>query len=180
MGKREAAVQETRDRIVQATLELHAEQGVTGTSWDDIAERAGVGVGTVYRHFRSFDELLPACGTLTWEKLKLPSPSIFDGVIGQRNRLFALTHAIFSLYERGEHELTNIREESGFHPVLAEAEQRVDDALDGLVAAAVDREHKIVRALTDLGTWKSLRRIEVDDPATTVATLLNMTLGDCG
>ncbi|WP_457941459.1 hypothetical protein [Mesorhizobium sp. 10J20-29] len=90
----------------------------------------------------------------------------------------ALTHAIFSLYERGEHELSNIREESSFHPVLAEAERRVDDALDGLVAAVVDREHKIVRALTDLGTWKSLRRSEVNDPATTVATLLNRALGD--
>jgi AcrR family transcriptional regulator len=49
MGKRAAAAEETRRRIVDATHALHIEQGVAATSWDDIAGRAGVGVGTVYR-----------------------------------------------------------------------------------------------------------------------------------
>ena len=57
MSKRAAAAARTRARIVEATRELHGEQGIAATSWDDIAARAGVGVGTVYRHFPSKAEL---------------------------------------------------------------------------------------------------------------------------
>ena len=55
MTRRASAVAQTRRRIVDATLELHTEQGIAATSWDDIAARAGVGVGSVYRHFPSLD-----------------------------------------------------------------------------------------------------------------------------
>ena len=65
MSKRAAAAARTRERIVDATRDLHGEQGIAATSWEDIAARAGVGVGTVYRHFPSLDELIPACGEIT-------------------------------------------------------------------------------------------------------------------
>src|SRR5918997_33011 len=45
MTRRASAVAQTRQRIIDATLQLHGEQGVAATSWDDIAARAGVGVG---------------------------------------------------------------------------------------------------------------------------------------
>ena len=44
-AKRAEAQEETRERIVQATLALHLEQGVATTSYTDVAERAGVGRG---------------------------------------------------------------------------------------------------------------------------------------
>ena len=72
MGKRAAAADETRRRIVDATHALHIEQGIAATSWDDIAARAGVGVGTVYRHFPSLDELIPACAAFSMEIVGLP------------------------------------------------------------------------------------------------------------
>src|SRR5687767_490534 len=91
MSRRAAAVAETRRRIVDATLELHAEQGIAATSWDEIAARAGVGVGTVYRHFPSLDELVPACGHVARELLDLPDPSdaraLFVGAEGSRARV---------------------------------------------------------------------------------------------
>src|SRR3712207_4626602 len=74
MSKRAAAAEETRRRIVAAAQALHTEQGVAATSWEDIAERAGVGVGTVYRHFPSLDELVPACGRVVMDTLALPEP----------------------------------------------------------------------------------------------------------
>ncbi len=46
-----------RQLILEASRELFAERGPTVTL-DDIAARAGVGVGTVYRRFPSRDELL--------------------------------------------------------------------------------------------------------------------------
>ena len=64
MTRRTEARNETRDRIVEATAKLHGERGVLGTSWQDIARQADVSVSTVYAHFPSLDELLPACGQL--------------------------------------------------------------------------------------------------------------------
>src|SRR3712207_9176682 len=84
MSRRASAVAQTRRRIIDATRELHTAQGIGATSWDDIAARTGVGVGTVYRHFPSLDELIPACGEVSMEIVALPDPqnaaSLFDGV----------------------------------------------------------------------------------------------------
>src|ERR687889_1310202 len=83
MDKRRATVEETRQRILKATLALHAEKGIFGTSWQDIAKRADVSVGTVYKHFPSLDELIPACGELVFAISQPPSladaPQIFAG-----------------------------------------------------------------------------------------------------
>ena len=75
MTRRASAAAQTRQRIIEATRALHGEQGIAATSWDQIAARAGVGVGTVYRHFPSLDELIPACGAVTMEVLALPDPA---------------------------------------------------------------------------------------------------------
>jgi AcrR family transcriptional regulator len=50
-----------RARIAAAAAQLHAERGVFGTSYADIARRAGVSLPTVYSHFRTQDELIAAC-----------------------------------------------------------------------------------------------------------------------
>jgi AcrR family transcriptional regulator len=47
-----------RDEIIRATLELIAEHGFHGASMAMIAEKAGVGAGTIYRYFESKDVLI--------------------------------------------------------------------------------------------------------------------------
>jgi AcrR family transcriptional regulator len=132
MTRRASAVAQTRERIVEATRELHGEQGIAATSWDDIAARAGVGVGTVYRHFPSLDELIPACGEISMRVIALPEPgdarSLFDGAGDRAERL---VREVFAVYERG-------------------APQLVD-------AAGIAADRRVVRALIDLGTWQALR-----------------------
>jgi len=51
--------QRNRDLIVQAAKEAFTANGA-GTSLDDIAKKAGVGAGTLYRHFPSREALLGA------------------------------------------------------------------------------------------------------------------------
>lgn len=51
---------ETKRSVLSATLELIAEQGFHGTSVAQIAERAGVNVGSMYYHFKNKDEVLNA------------------------------------------------------------------------------------------------------------------------
>ena len=54
--------------ILTATLQLMAERGVRDLRMDDVAERAGVGKATIYRRYRSKDELVSdAVATLVSE-----------------------------------------------------------------------------------------------------------------
>jgi AcrR family transcriptional regulator len=54
-----ADARRNRERIVAAAREAFAETGLE-TQMDDVARRAGVGVGTVYRHFPTKDALVRA------------------------------------------------------------------------------------------------------------------------
>jgi len=167
MTRRASAVAETRRRIVDAALELHGEQGIAATSWDDIAARAGVGVGTVYRHFPSLDELIPACGEITREVVALPDrqgvASLFDGLDAPVERIERLVREAFAIYERGAPQLRAIRTEPDVHPNVAEAGEEVEAALAALIDAAVEpseitpADRAVVRAMVDLGTWQALR-----------------------
>ena len=47
-----------RDEIVRAALELIAEHGFHGAPMAMIADRAGVGAGTIYRYFENKDVLI--------------------------------------------------------------------------------------------------------------------------
>jgi AcrR family transcriptional regulator len=159
MTRRASAVAQTRRRIIDATRALHTEQGIAATSWDDIAARAGVGVGTVYRHFPSPDELIPACGEIVMQVVALPHPRDipFDGTPAER--LERLVGEVFAVYERGAPELRAIRNEADVHPSVAEAAATFEAKLAALVAAAVERpaDRPVVRAMVDLGTWQAFR-----------------------
>lgn len=49
-----------RDDIIRASMELIAEHGFHGAPMAQIAEKAGVGAGTIYRYFESKDILIQA------------------------------------------------------------------------------------------------------------------------
>ena len=167
MSRRASAAAQTRRRIIDAARELHGEQGIAATSWDDIAARAGVGVGTVYRHFPSLDELIPACGEITMQIVAPPGPgtvaSLYDGVETPEQRLERLVGAVFAMYERAGPELRAIRNEPDVHPRVAEDAKALEATLIALVDAAVEptgatsADRAVVRAMIDLGTWQALR-----------------------
>lgn len=49
-----------RAAALQATLELIAEQGLQSTPMSQVAQRANIGVGTIYRYFANKDDLINA------------------------------------------------------------------------------------------------------------------------
>lgn len=57
---RQARSQLTDRRLIEATLSLMREGGLAACSAPDIARRAGVAVGTIYRRFADKDELVGA------------------------------------------------------------------------------------------------------------------------
>ncbi|HWA63101.1 MAG TPA: TetR family transcriptional regulator [Caulobacteraceae bacterium] len=62
-SRRGEAAEETRRRIVEATFALHNEQGIAATTMKQIAERAGVAVGSVYHHFPTYDDAIGGCAS---------------------------------------------------------------------------------------------------------------------
>src|ERR1700704_307875 len=66
--KPRADAQRNRDRILEVAKEAFTRSGADATL-DDIAKQAGVGAGTLYRHFPSRDELLEAVYRTEVEKL---------------------------------------------------------------------------------------------------------------
>src|SRR5918997_2678748 len=183
MDKRRAAVEDTRRRILEATLALHSEKGILGTSWQDIARRADVSVGTVYKHFPSLDELVPACGELMYAITRPPSledaPEIFAGAHSLEERLERLVGELFAFYERGAPYI-----EKDFQvrklPMVQEWEAYMRATIAGLVREALlpvgpdERTVGPVSALLDFSTFKSFmdRDIRKEQAAKTMNEVL--------
>jgi AcrR family transcriptional regulator len=71
--------QHTRERVLNAALELFYEKGFHLATVDEIAERAGVGKGTLYRYFANkgalFNELIKS----RLEELEQSAEAVLDG-----------------------------------------------------------------------------------------------------
>ena len=172
MDKRRAAVEETRQRILEATLSLHTEKGILGTSWQDIARRADVSVGTVYKHFPSLDELVPACGELMYAITRPPSledaPRIFAGASSLEERLERLVSELFGFYERGAPYIETDFQERQL-PMVQEWEAHIRATIEGLVREALrpvrpdDGTVRAVSALLDFSTFKSFLNRDIQE-----------------
>ncbi len=57
---------QTRTRILKAALKLFARQGYDGTTTRDLAEKAGVAEGTLFRHFTNKKAILIEVATQGW------------------------------------------------------------------------------------------------------------------
>lgn len=127
LERRAETTEETRRRIVQATQELHARQGIVATTMTHIAERAGVSVGTVYHHFPTYQDAVAACAHRTAEMLPLPTKDIFDGLSTLDDRVHRLAREIFGFYERLP-EYERVRSERfGMPPIEAFVEREEDN-----------------------------------------------------
>lgn len=79
--------------ILQATLELIAERGVHEFLTEDVAARAGVGKGAIYRRYRSKEELVTAAvAALVREEIAVPDTG------STRGDLLALMREAVELY----------------------------------------------------------------------------------
>jgi AcrR family transcriptional regulator len=166
MEKRTQARDDLRRRIVAATIELHTENGILGTSYRQIAERADVAVATVYNHFPSLDELVPACGEMLMERLRPPSPDDAAAVVGDAAeipvRLELVARELFAFYERGGAHLDLFPGERDL-PAMQEWEHYQRGTVAAFVHAALAEERprarivRLVSALFDLSTFRALQ-----------------------
>jgi len=167
MATRERAVQETRQRIIDAAISLHAQRGVIATNWEEIAEAAGVSTATVYRHFPSLGELVPACARTAFEAgASLPTPAqaaaAFAGLTRPAPRIERLIRESCRCYELGAGWLAAARRDAKSVPALDRAVRLQDRVLGVLIQTAlgdafVDAQTmSVIKALIDFPFWKAL------------------------
>jgi AcrR family transcriptional regulator len=182
LKRRAESAEETRRRLVQAAFELHVEQGVAATTMKQIADRAGVGVGTVYHHFQTIDDTVQACGQMVTATYPSPTEALFAGVPTMKERLARLARALFAWYD--EVALDVIRADRDRVAIIRkyvedEEAHRTELARAALAPFAVDRDLILVSAaLLDVGTCRSLQRVGLtrDQAADTIADVIHARL----
>jgi AcrR family transcriptional regulator len=157
---------ETRQRIVEAAVELHTTLGPGRTSILAIAERAGVERPTVYRHFPQTDDLLDACSSHYRTTHPQPDPEPWLQIREPLARLRRGLGEIYAYYTTNETALWVIFRDAEEMPevrrVGAESMRHHQRMNEVLTAGWTDRDNPKLRAAighaTDFFAWRSLRR----------------------
>lgn len=117
--KRRAELQgETRQRIIEAAIELHQTIGPAATTFTDIAERADVGRVTVYRHFADGDELAGACSALYFQRHPPPDPLRWKRIADPDERLLTALRNAFDYHRATEAMISRVLADGREHPVM--------------------------------------------------------------
>lgn len=122
LGKRQAAVDETKRRILEAATLEFAANGIPDTSMQAVARRAEVAPGTVLYHYPTPDDLVEAAVERWIVEMEAPSPEAIDPDAPLADRVRALVVELFGLYERSEYAY-RIYSKSPDHPVLKRYEK---------------------------------------------------------
>jgi Bacterial regulatory proteins, tetR family len=163
LKKRAEGQLDTRERIVDAAVQLHAELGPARTTIKALAERAGVQRLTVYRHFPDEQSLLAACSSKWMRGHPPPDPAGFgnDGP-AQHTRSFVL--ALYRYYRDTQDMWTSVYRDATEVPAVADAVAGFEDYLESskkaLLAAWSPRRSKRLTATLEhalrFSTWQSL------------------------
>lgn len=190
LRKRAQHQRATRQRIVDAAIELHATVGPARTSVKGVADRAGVQRRTVYRHFSTQDELFRACSATWDERNPFPDSALWEGEADPAERLRLALSQIYRYYRRVEPELSIFLRDSELVPAVRRAFE--EDA-----AARVALRDRLARGwhargrrrrllLATIGhalefeTWRSLTRRQALDDCSAAELMMRFALATTG
>ena len=174
----------TRRRIVDAAIDLHGTLGPSRTTVTAIAERAGVGRLSVYRHFPEEADLLVACSTQYWEEHPAPDPTTWKAIDDPTERLHVALSETYAYHRETADVISRALADVGDEPHMAPYHAHWQNAAD-IVASARwglrGRRRRMLRAAIGhalaFPTWKSL--IEDEGLADSSAIELVMCLVQC-
>jgi AcrR family transcriptional regulator len=171
---------ETRQRIIEAAIELHQTVGPAATTTSEIAKLAQVGRVTVYRHFPDEATLSRACSGHYFERHPLPDLGRWRRIADPDERLRAGLHETYAYHRATRRMIAHVLADARDHPVMAPYHAHWQHAADVLVAPwrARGRRRTLLRAGIALAlsfdTWRLLAGNEglTDDEAIDVAVRL--------
>ena len=185
LQKRAEKVDETRRKVVAATVELHRTVGPAATQITEIARRAGVQRVTVYNHFPDEAALLSACSA-HWRSLhSSPDPSAWESISDSGERLRRGLGELYAWYRQTEPMTANVLRDADVMPTLGRI---IDQGLGRYlghvrqVLAApfrargrrAERVDAAVRAAADFHTWRALSSLRDAEAADLGAGLVEL------
>jgi len=179
MQRRSEHVAQTRERILEAALELFSKRGAQATTMNEVARRADVSPTTVTNHFPTNESLIEAVIDRVRADIQVPDSTIFTGTRSLAGRLRVLTAAMFAFFERTVHWFELLGDELVEVPVLARAEAAFWDSIRQLYEQALAGSDDALLAKATAGllhpaTFGALKAagMSVDEAAAVVADLL--------
>ena len=155
---------QTRQRIVEAAVELHTSVGPARTTISGIAERAGVERHTVYAHFSDDRALFRACSEHWAARHPMPDLEALAEIDDPVRRLRRALGEMYSWYESVEADLALFVRDASVIPANADALDEIT-ADFAILADAISKgwpRRKSVRAAIghalEFETWRSLVR----------------------
>jgi AcrR family transcriptional regulator len=107
MRKRRQDVEQTRQRIVEAAVELHGSVGPVNTTFSAVAELAGVQRSTIYRHFPDEAALFGACTSHWLASHPWPRPDDWRREPDPATRLERALTELYGYYDANAQMLAN-------------------------------------------------------------------------
>ncbi|HCT76120.1 MAG TPA: TetR family transcriptional regulator [Micromonosporaceae bacterium] len=164
MRKRAERVDETRQRIIEATVQLHGTVGPAATTIMGIAEQAQVTRLTVYRHFPDEGTLFAACSAHWLSQRVLPDPDSWSQIADPLDRLRSGLTDLYRFYRAGESMLSWIYRDKASLPAANREflERRDAHFRDVLIKpfVATGAQRRRLRAVlghaVSFWTWRSL------------------------
>ena len=166
LDKRAKSQAETRQRIVEAAIKLHQEKGPAATSMRDVAEEAGVGTVTVYRHFADDMELLGACSGTYLERHPFPDLEAWERITGAEERFHHGLREAYAFHRETEPMISSVIDDLRDTPIMAPYDGYWQAAAEILLAAFPEpqRSDRLLKAAITLvlrfATWRLLAREE--------------------
>ena len=161
--------EETRQRIIDAAVELHTTIGLAQATISAVAERAGVERLTLYRHFPNEYELLVACSNHYLLTHPLPDPAPWRPIADPLARLRLALVEVYAYYRSTEQRWVNIPQDgqSEFSAPYIERWSQMRAVLAAAWEVSARKPPLLEAALghaLDFQTWYSLaRRQGLDD-----------------
>jgi AcrR family transcriptional regulator len=174
LRQRADQVEETRRRIVEATVDLHLTRGPAGTSIAEIARRAGVQRRTVYNHFPDDGSLFAACSAHWRAQHPAPDPAQWSDLRHGLRELYAWyreTEPMTGNVLRDAEVLPSLRGviEPGLHAYIGKARETLARpyGANRRVAAAI-------RVVTDFHAWRALSELADEEAVELAAGLVEV------
>ena len=178
--------QQTRQRIVEATVELHRTAGPARTTVTEIAKKAGVERQTVYNHFPDELSLLKACSAHNRSLNPPPDPEPWKLIPDPEERLRRALTDLYGYYRRNERMLANVTADRQVNPntrkVLEPRVKHQERMRDALAAGweqgdARRRKRLLEGALwvaLEFQTWHTLTRQQGFDDEESIELMVSM------
>jgi AcrR family transcriptional regulator len=163
MRRRAERQAETRQRIVEAAVDLHGSVCPARTTFSMVAERAGVQRHTLYAHFPDERSLYLACSGLAFERDPMPAAEALRAIADRGGRLRAGLAALYAWYERNAELVASVLSDAEHDALLREIQaMRVGPAMaayhEVLGTALKPGQRAMLELALSFFTWRTLAR----------------------